>query len=87
MSALARTRDQVILKRSQQFYERGTSFPLKFFCLGVVFRKREIGAEISDAGASGKHFLSIEDSSEVPQVWRLRSEGSWTSHNGSSETF
>src|SRR5438093_2007157 len=27
---------------------------------------------------------SIEDSSEVPQVWRLDSEGSWTSHNGSS---
>src|SRR5437667_2492703 len=30
---------------------------------------------------------SIEDSSEVPQVWRLRSEGSWTSHNGSSVNF
>src|SRR6059036_2292976 len=26
--------------------------------------------------------MSIEDSSEVPQVWRLGSEGSWTSHNG-----
>jgi hypothetical protein len=26
---------------------------------------------------------SIEDSSEVPQVWRLRSEGSWRSHKGS----
>src|SRR5439155_960887 len=32
-------------------------------------------------------FVSIEDSSEVPQVWRLRSEGSWTSHNGSSVNF
>src|SRR5437667_4847050 len=31
--------------------------------------------------------VSIEDSSEVPQVWRLRSEGSWTSHNGSSINF
>src|SRR6266576_959357 len=30
---------------------------------------------------------SIEDSSEVPQVWRLRSEGSWTSPNGSSVNF
>ena len=30
---------------------------------------------------------SIEDSSEVPQVWRLRSEGSWTSHDGSSVDF
>src|SRR5437667_447904 len=33
---------------------------------------------------------SIEDSSEVPQVsqvWRLRSEASWTSHNGSSVNF
>src|SRR5438552_4724746 len=27
------------------------------------------------------------DSSEVPQVWRLRSEGSWTSHNGSCVNF
>src|SRR5438552_7394746 len=27
------------------------------------------------------------DSSEVPQVWRLRSDGSWTSHNGSSVNF
>ena len=27
---------------------------------------------------------ALEDSSEVPQVWRLGSEGSWTSHNGSS---
>src|SRR6059036_2562496 len=32
-------------------------------------------------------FRSIEDSSEVPQVWPLRSEGSWTSHNGSSVNF
>src|SRR5438445_8795539 len=30
---------------------------------------------------------ALEDSSEVPQVWRLRSEGSWTSHNGSSVNF
>src|SRR2546426_12426437 len=25
--------------------------------------------------------------SEVPQVWRLPSEGSWTSHNGASVNF
>src|SRR5881296_3261431 len=30
---------------------------------------------------------ALEDSSEVPQVWPLRSEGSWTSHNGSSVNF
>src|SRR5947199_4163057 len=37
--------------------------------------------------ARRKEVVSIEDSSEVPQVWRLRSEGSWTSHNGSSVNF
>src|SRR2546427_10045893 len=31
--------------------------------------------------------LSIEDSSGVPQVWPLRSEGSGTSYNGFSENF
>src|SRR2546425_4503336 len=30
---------------------------------------------------------ALEDSSEVPQVWRLRSEGFWTSHKGSSVDF
>src|SRR5207249_938591 len=37
--------------------------------------------------ARRKESMSIEDSSEVPQVWRLRSEGSWTPHNGSSVNF
>src|SRR5438093_10195145 len=32
-------------------------------------------------------FRSIEDSSEVPQVWQHRSVGSWTSHNGSSINY
>ena len=40
-------------------------------------------AVLTEWGTGTSSSRSIEDSSEVPQVWRLRSEGSWTSHNGS----
>ena len=44
-------------------------------------------AVLTEWGTGTSSSRSIEDSSEVPQVWRLRSEGSWTSHNGSSVNF
>jgi len=37
-------------------------------------------AVLTEWGTGTSSSRSIEDSSEVPQVWRLRSEGSWTSH-------
>src|SRR5439155_15352238 len=58
----------------------------------VAALKVRVGSATQTIGVSGKPIYQpserIEDSSEVPQVWRLRSEGSWTSHRSThSSTF
>jgi len=66
---------------------------LKAICLNKPRRRKAPPMSVTKRSdkfedvAHAGFFVSIEDSSEVPKEWRLRSEGSWTSHNGSSENF